>query len=169
LILSTDLLGLLESNVWAHIIRSQLSLLQGKTKASKRELSTLMAATTAWTNCRLVIHAASSGDGSELPPHPTQGVVQMLKSRLLDIRRNQNKAEEDMRDDPSVALYHPAAYHNNMGVLMFHRKKFMSALSHFLQASEQNLSYTQRSLFLHVICNAVGTDCQQAQGHPTIL
>jgi hypothetical protein len=102
-------------------------------------MSSLMTAATAWTNCRLIIHASTSNDGSELPPHPTQGVIQMLKSRLLDIRRNQNKAEEDMRDEPATALYHPAAYQNNMGVLMFHKKKFAAALTHFLQAAEQNL------------------------------
>jgi len=63
-------------------------------------------------------------------------IVTMLKARLLDIRHNQKKAEEDVIADPAVFNVYKQAYLNNLGVLAFHRKRVAAAFTYFTHAAQ---------------------------------
>lgn len=78
--------------------------------------------------------------------HFIHASMQFVKSRLLDLRSNQDKAETDLKDPPSLMSATPAAFYNNLGVLAFHRHKFAVASLYFLKASQENQKSRQSAL-----------------------
>lgn len=137
-----------------------------KIKSSKREVSAMMSAYSKWQQDKLNIGPAGEGvrlNASESPSsetgaprastsspsasadftaEPINSAIQFVKSRLLDLRSNQDKAEADLKS-ASVVSISAAPFYNSMGVLAFHKRKFAVSSLYFLKASQENQKLRQ--------------------------
>lgn len=70
-------------------------------------------------------------------PNTTHVAAQVVKSRLLNLRNNQEKAEKELNEQYIKELS-PSLYYNNLGVIEFHRKNYLQAAINFFTAYEEN-------------------------------
>lgn len=136
-----------------------------KIKSSKREVSAMMSAYSKWQQDKfssgntgeggkLSALAGSSEPSSSKPStgasstsadfsaEPINCAIQFVKSRLLDLRSNQDKAESDLKA-ASVISVSAAPFYNSLGVLAFHKRKFAVSSLYFLKASQENQKLRQ--------------------------
>lgn len=126
-----------------------------KIKSSKREISAMMSAYSKWQQEKLNTtsgveseataprpSSSSPGPVTDFTAEPINCAIQFVKSRLLDLRSNQDKAESDLKA-ASVISVSAAPFYNSLGVLAFHKRKFAVSSLYFLKASQENQKLRQ--------------------------
>lgn len=126
-----------------------------KIKSSKREISAMMSAYSKWQQEKLNVgstadgetvvsrpSSSSPGSATDFTAEPINCAIHFVKSRLLDLRSNQDKAESDLKS-ASVISISAAPFYNSLGVLAFHKRKFAVSSLYFLKASQENQKLRQ--------------------------